>query len=581
MRFLVALAVLLSVANAADIRDSETKDWYEHATFYQIYPRSFKDSNGDGIGDLPGITSKLEYLADAGINAVWLSPPFPSPNMDFGYDVSDFYDINPEYGTLENFKELVEEAHNHGIKVLLDFIPNHSSDKHEWFNKSVARDPEYDEFYTWHPGKVVDGEHQPPNNWISAFDGDAWSFHDERQEYYLHQFSEKQPDLNYRNPKVLEEMTKMLFFWLDHGVDGFRLDAINHLFEDEELRDEPLSGECDPKKYCYLNHIYTKDVENVYGVVYDWRDQLDQYSSENDRTVILMTEAYSSIEGTMLYYESANRTRRGAHMPFNFQLIYDFKSDQNAVGLKRSIDWWLDNMPARHTPSWVAGSHDHSRVATRVGEDRVDQLITLLHMLPGTSITYYGEEIGMLDYKEAQKFDGRDPNRTPMQWDSTTSAGFSTNGTTWLDVHPQYAERNVAAQQNELRSTWYHFRNMTYLRREKTIRDGDFLHRTIGTSVYALLREYRGADSYLALLNMAGQEDTVDLRDFVNLPLEMTVYVAQPESAHKAGDIVSIGKVQLAPYDSIVLMADLASSAMMIGLPVSTLLVMVLRFFLV
>ncbi|XP_053691954.1 alpha-glucosidase-like [Sabethes cyaneus] len=581
MKLLVALAVLLSVSNASDIRVPEPKDWYEHATFYQIYPRSFKDSNGDGIGDLPGITSKLKYLADMGIDAVWLSPPFPSPNMDFGYDVSDFYNINPEYGTLEDFKELVDEAHNNGIKVLLDFIPNHSSDEHAWFTSSVAKDPKYDDFYIWKPAKMVDGVRFPPNNWISVFGGSAWTFNETRQEYYLHQFTEKQPDLNYRNPLVLEEMTLMLFFWLDYGVDGFRLDAINHLFEDEEFRDEPLSGEGKEGEYDYLNHIYTKDIENVYGVVYDWRDLLDQYSEKNNRTIILMTEAYSSIQGTMLYYESANRTRQGAHMPFNFQLIYDFKSDQDAVGLKQSIDWWLNHMPARHTPSWVAGSHDHSRVATRVGANRVDQLITLVHMLPGTSITYYGEEIGMLDYKEAEKFDNRDPNRTPMQWDNTTSAGFSTNETTWLDVHPQYADRNVAVQQKEPHSTWYHFRNMTYLRRQKAVRDGDFLHRTIGTRVYALLREYRGADSFLALLNMAGQADTVDLRDFVNLPLQMTVHVAQPDSAYKAGDTVTISEVKLAPYDSIVLFGDLASSAMALKLSISTLLVMVLRLLLV
>ncbi|XP_058449987.1 alpha-glucosidase-like [Malaya genurostris] len=579
MRTLIALSVFFVAASAVGIREPDPKDWYQHATFYQIYPRSFKDSNGDGIGDLPGITSKLKYLADIGIDATWLSPPFPSPNMDFGYDVSDFYDIHPDYGTLENFKEMIEEAHSNGIKLMLDFIPNHSSDEHDWFIKSAARDPEYENFYTWHPGRAEGSVLSPPNNWISVFGGPAWTFHEGRKEYYLHQFTKKQPDLNYRNPKVLEEMTKMLFFWLDKGVDGFRLDAINHLFEDEDLRDEPLSGNGNPGEYDYLNHIYTKDVENVYQVVYDWRDQMDQYSAENNRTIILMTEAYSTIEGTMLYYESANRTRKGAHMPFNFQLIYDFKNGQNAVGLKASIDWWMNNMPARHTPSWVTGSHDHSRVATRVAANRVDQAITLVHMLPGTSITYYGEEIGMQDYKEAQQFDNRDPNRTPMQWDGTTSAGFSTNQSTWLKVHPGYETLNVKLQQESQSSTFYHYRNMTELRRHETLRDGDYLHRTVGTKVYALLRELRGQDSFLAVLNMADEADTVDLGDFVNLPEQLTVQAAQPQSAHKIGDVVSINNLKLGPYDSVVLRADIESVAASIRLSIGVLLIAVVGYF--
>ncbi|XP_062551539.1 alpha-glucosidase-like [Armigeres subalbatus] len=559
MRLQITFLALTLAAFAAsfDIRDPDQKDWYQYATFYQIYPRSFLDSDGDGIGDLPGIASKMKYLADIGIDATWLSPPFKSPLRDFGYDVSDFYDIQPEYGTLEDFDNLVQEAHDNGIKLMLDFIPNHSSDEHEWFIRSAENNETYKDFYVWLPGKNNSETNQlePPNNWISVFGGPAWTYHEGRQEYYLHQFTDKQPDLNYRNPAVLEEMTKMLFFWLDRGVDGFRLDAINHMFEDPEFRDEYLSGSGEPGTYEYLDHIYTKDIEDVYGVVYDWRDLMDTYSKENGRTIILMTEAYSSIEGTMLYYESANRTRKGAHMPFNFQLIYDFKKDQNAVGLKQSIDWWMNHMPARHTPSWVSGSHDHSRFASRVGENRVDQIMTLMHTLPGTSITYYGEEIGMVDYSEAEVYDNRDPNRTPMQWDATTSAGFSTNSTTWLKVHPDYETRNVDLQQKAEQSNYHHFHAMTSLRRHDTLKYGDFLHRTVGVNVYALLRELRGADSFLTVLNMADEEYEADLGDFVNLPEKLTVEIAQPNSVLKVGNVVEINKVTLGPYDSIVLKA--------------------------
>ncbi|XP_055635840.1 alpha-glucosidase-like [Toxorhynchites rutilus septentrionalis] len=567
MRILVVAALLFAGTCGFDIREPKPKEWYHHATFYQIYPRSFMDSDGDGIGDLPGITSKMKYLADIGVDAAWLSPPFKSPLVDFGYDVSDFYDIQPEYGTLEDFDELVREAHRNGIKLMLDFIPNHSSDQHEWFNKSAARDPDYVDFYVWHPGKFnrITGKYDPPNNWISVFGGSAWTYHVGREEYYLHQFTREQPDLNYRNVKVLEEMTTMLLFWVDHGVDGFRLDAINHLFEDADLRDEPLSGYGKPGEYDYLDHIHTKDLDEVYDVVYQWRDLLDEYSQINGQRLILMTEAYASIEKTMLYYESADGKRKGAQMPFNFQLIYDFKSNQNAVGLKQSIDWWMNHMPARHTPSWVIGSHDHSRVASRVGENRVDQVMTLLHTLPGTSITYYGEEIGMLDYPEARQFDDRDPQRTPMQWDSSTSAGFSTNSTTWLKVHPDYATRNADLLQGDSESTFHHFRSLAELRRHETIISGDYLHRTVGVNVYALLRELRGADSFLTILNMAGEKSRIDLGDFVNLPQEMVVQVAQPKSKYTKGDVVDISDVELEPYDSFVLKSVSAGTTMQLS----------------
>nr|XP_040234155.2 alpha-glucosidase-like [Anopheles coluzzii] len=561
----VSLTVALLSAcalQAAEVREPDEKDWYQHATFYQIYPRSFQDSNGDGIGDLKGITARMEYLAGLGIDATWLSPPFVSPLADFGYDVADFYDIQPEYGTLADMEELIAEAHRHGIKLMLDFIPNHSSDEHDWFVQSANGVAKYRDYYIWRPGRQNSqtGALEPPNNWISVFGGPAWTYDERRGEFYLHQFTKKQADLNYRNPAVVEEMTKMLSFWLEKGVDGFRLDAINHMFEDAQLRDEP-PGWGAPGTYDELDHIYTKDNPDTYNVVYGWRQLCDDFGRRMNKTIIIMTEAYASIENTMLYYEDATGTRQGAHMPFNFQLIYDFRHDQNAIGLKQSIDFWLNHMPARHTASWVAGSHDHSRVGSRVGLEHVDQVLTLLHTLPGTSITYYGEEIGMLDFKDAQLYDNRDPNRTPMQWDNSVSAGFSTNRTTWLRLHPDYPTRNVAMQEAAEKSTLKHFRTLTALRRHPTLVHGEFKHRTVGRDVYAFSRELHGEDTLVTVLNMATSSRTVDLGDFVNLPARLKVEIAQPMSNYKAGDEVDIHQVTLLQHDSVVLRAVVSGAS--------------------
>lgn len=375
----------------------QTKQWWQHANFYQIYPRSFKDSNGDGIGDIQGMISQFEHLKELGINAIWLSPIFASPQVDLGYDVSDFYEIAEEYGNMTDFEELIEKAHSLGIKILLDYIPNHTSDEHQWFLDSENKKNGKDNFYVWKNGTNMDDK-IPPNNWISVFGGPAWTYSQIRKEWYLHQFSAKQPDLNYRNTEVLTEMTKVIQFYLRKNVDGFRLDAINHMFEDIDFKDEPLSGHGEPNTYDYLDHIHTKDQSETYDVVYYWRDFLEKYVKYNNLSddCILMTEAYASTEDTMLYYQSEDGSKQGAHMPFNFALIYDFVAETNVKRIKRGIDNWLTYMPLGQTPSWVIGSHDHSRVATRFGFDRAPLANTILLTLPGTSITYYVSFINAL-----------------------------------------------------------------------------------------------------------------------------------------------------------------------------------------
>jgi alpha-glucosidase len=337
------------------------KDWWETATFYQIYPRSFKDSDGDGIGDLNGVRQKLPYFKEIGVTAFWLSPIFTSPMKDFGYDISDFYDIQPEYGTLADFDLLVGEAKNQGIKVILDFVPNHSSDKSEWFERSERREAGYEDFFIWHSGKPNPNNVSaplPPNNWLSVFRFGAWKWSPIRQQFYYHLFLAEQPDLNYRNPAVVVEMKKVLKFWLDRGVDGFRVDSIACMFEipaDEEgnYPDEPLSGNSlDPESHAYLNHIYTIDRPENYDMVYQWRELLDEYKLQHGGdTRVMMTESYGSTESVMLFYGDGQR--KGAQMPFNFQLLTGVNNDSTAADYKRIVDEWLTKMPADSSPNWV------------------------------------------------------------------------------------------------------------------------------------------------------------------------------------------------------------------------------------
>ncbi|KFB50157.1 AGAP012399-PA-like protein [Anopheles sinensis] len=373
--------------------------WWKSGVFYQIYPRSFMDSNGDGIGDLRGIIERLDYLHDNGIDGFWLSPIFKSPMADFGYDISDYFAIQPEYGTMDDFDALVAAANDRGLAVILDFVPNHTSDEHEWFKKSEMREPGYENFYVWHPGRPHPQDKSarplPPSNWVSFFRGSAWQWSELRKEYYLHQFSIKQPDLNYRNPAVVEKMKEVMRFWLARGVAGYRIDAVPTLFEvaqdvNGQYPDEPLSGNTnDPEDPGYLVHIFTQDRNETLDMVYQWRAVTDQFQQEHGgRERIIMAETYSPIEIAMRYY--GNDTVPGAQIPFNFHLITDLKQNMSAIELQSTIEYWLEHMPKLNSvvPNWVLGNHDQHRVASRFGNDMIDIMNMILLSLPGVSVTY-------------------------------------------------------------------------------------------------------------------------------------------------------------------------------------------------
>ena len=350
--------ILLKIFISAAAKELE---WWEGGNFYQIYPRSFMDSNGDGVGDLQGIKSKIAYVKGLGMDGVWLSPIMKSPQADFGYDISDYRDIHWEYGTLDDFQELLDECNRVGLKLIMDFVPNHTSDEHEWFVKSENREPGFENFFTWHPGSFdpITGKRIPPNNWISQFQYSSWKWSPIRKQFYLHQFLYQQPDLNYRNKKVVEEMKQVLVYWLTKGIQGFRIDAVPYLFEVKQDQngnypDEPLTGSScpNPDDYCHTEHIFTRDREETFDMIFQWRSVVDEFSASHDKNPkVIMTEAYSSLDNMIRFYGDGRRN--GSHVPFNFDLISNVDKASTAEDYKLRIDNWLTRVPKGSHANWV------------------------------------------------------------------------------------------------------------------------------------------------------------------------------------------------------------------------------------
>lgn len=545
---------------------SISNDWWRDAIIYQIYPRSLKDSNGDGIGDLNGITSKLAHIKDIGADALWLSPIYSSPQVDFGYDISNFTDIDPQYGTLADFTKLVNQAKALGLKVLLDFVPNHSSDQHPWFKKSIQRIKPYDDFYIWRDGKIVNGVRKPPNNWLSIFKGSAWEWNSQRGQYYYHQFAIGQPDLNYRNKDLRQAMNDVLTFWMDRGVEGFRVDAILHLFEDEKLRDEPRSNipNVPVDEYLYLNHIYTRDLNETYEIARDWRNLLDDYASKHKTdSMFLIVEASLTPPIMKKYFESGCN-------PFNFMFVNDFNASSTAVDFKRAIDRWLDNVPKGNVSNWVTDNHDNHRSGSKFGEKKSDMITMLALTLPDISVIYYGDEIGMLDknltWEETVDVAGcnlgpdryylasRDPSRTPFQWDNTTSAGFSSNKTTWLPVHENYKNLNLANQKIEPISHYKVFKAMTMIKKKLPIfRRGSVDVILITKDILGVVRRLEGSSPVALLINMGIKDQVVDAHSWLNIPEELVTYTASVNSQIKPNTRVNTSTLKLPGSASILL----------------------------
>ncbi len=543
---------------ATQARQQTDAPWWKHAVIYEIYPRSFQDSNGDGVGDLNGITARLDYLQDLGIDAIWITPMYPSPQVDFGYDISDYAAIDPQYGTMEDFDRLVREAKKRHIRVIMDLVPNHTSDQHPWFkeSRSSRTNPKRD-WYIWRDGK---GPGQPPNNWLSWFGGSAWAFDPATNQYYYHHFYLEQPDLNWRNPEVSRAMYDAVRFWLDRGAAGFRLDAVSRLFEDPALSDDPIL----PGKNAYgdpnIQHKYTDNLPEVHDVLRELRKVVDQYPGNP----VLISEAdQPNIQELTKMYGSKNDE---VQLPMDFQI-----ADVNGLSapeFRRLLDE-VDGNAAGGQPHYFFSNHDQPRQWDRYGDgihnDQIAKLMAaLLLTTRATPQMYYGEEIGMRTTPPARKEDvhdpigkigwpaekGRDGERTPMQWDTSKNAGVSTAAKTWLPVPPSAAQYNVSVEARDSDSILNFYKRVIALRRsEPALRDGAYvpLNRD-DPHVLSYLRKKPGAgQSVIVALNMSAQPRTV-IFDLASQGIKSKTARPLLTAPKGTSNPVPLGSVKLPPF---------------------------------
>jgi alpha-glucosidase len=486
------------------------KQWWQRGVVYQIYPRSFQDGNGDGVGDLPGILSRLDYCMHLGVDALWISPLYPSPMADFGYDVSDYTNIHPLFGTLAQFDELVAQTHARGMKLILDFVPNHSSDQHPWFLESrSSRSSAKRDWYLWRDPAADGG---PPNNWLSQFGGSAWELDEATCQYYYHAFLAQQPDLNWRNPEVRAAMHDVLRFWLKRGVDGFRVDVLWHLIKDDQFRDNPPNPDYrigEPPHHSQVP-LYSADRPEIHEVVAGLRKVVEEYSNR-----VLIGEIYLPLERLVAYY---GVDLEGAHLPFNFQLL---QAAWNARSIASLIDAYESAVPRGGWPNWVLGNHDKSRIASRVGLAQARVAAMLLLTLRGTPTLYYGDELGMRDvpippHLVQDPFEknvpglrlGRDPCRTPMQWTCASQAGFTT-GRPWLPLSADHPAVNVESQSSDAQSMLTLYRKLIALRRtHETLTVGTYAPVATAGDLLAYVREHEGR-RFLIALNLGPEPHVV------------------------------------------------------------------------
>jgi alpha-glucosidase len=493
--------------------DAEGHQWWQHAVFYELYPRSFADSNNDGIGDLPGITSKLDYLKQLGVDAIWITPCFPSPQVDFGYDVSDYEDIDPMYGTLSDFDKMQSAASERSIHIILDLVLNHTSDQHQWFIDSASsRTSKHRDWYIWRDGK---GPKQPPNNWVALFGGSAWQFNAKTDQYYYHYFYPQQPDLNWRNPAVKDAMFGVTRWWYERGVAGFRLDAVDTLFEDPNLHDNPVL----PGKNAYgdpnMENKYNHNFPEVHDVLKGLRQGADKYNA------VLIGETWTDNIAQLNQYYGAGSNELQMPMDFMFMMVDKLSPEQFRKQIA-AVDG------AQGWPVFVIGNHDRVRSYNRYGDgkhnDEIAKVMAGLYLtLRGTPILYYGEEIGMENNDPKLKQDvkdpigklgwpkekGRDGERTPMQWNAKVNAGFSKTRP-WLPVAGNYKTHNVETEQADPNSILVFYQRLLKLRHTNAaLLDGSYVALNENdANVMSYLRRYKD-DAVVVVLNMSAEPQKV------------------------------------------------------------------------
>ena len=535
--------------------------WWQTGVIYQIYPRSFQDGNGDGVGDLEGIIQRLDYLSETlGVDAIWLSPFYPSPQADFGYDVANYTDVDPLFGNLATFDRLVEKAHRRNLRIIIDFVPNHTSEQHLWFieSRSSRNNPKQD-WYIWRDAKA-DGS--PPNNWLSVFGGPAWEWNEKTRQYYLHSFLKEQPDLNWRNPQVKAAMFDAVRFWLERGVDGFRIDVAHFILKDAQLRDNPPNPTLTKTVHKPLGdydsqlHHYDKGDPDVHGVLRELRALLNSYDAISPRYSVGEIHLFDWKEWACYYGEKLDEL----HMPFNFSLLMAPWQAQTIRGLVDNLEAAL---PEGAWPNTVMGNHDEPRLASRLGSAKARQAAMLLLTLRGTPTLYYGDELGMTDIsippeRQQDPFGirvpglGRDGCRTPMQWSDAPHAGFASPDVSecWLPVNPNYREANVERQLADPTSFLNLYRwLLAYRRSTPALQWGSYRPLDeMAEDCYIYLRQ-AGRQKVLVALNFSEWAQTLNPSAVGTGTLQVSTYMDRESYSNLA-------RLVLRPFEGVVVELD-------------------------
>jgi alpha-glucosidase len=562
----MGLALLLGgLASASEARAQTAQQhdpWWKHAVIYEIYPRSFQDSNGDGVGDINGITSRLDYLKELGIDAIWITPMYPSPGIDYGYDISNYTAIDPEYGTMADFDRMVAEAKARGIRVLMDYVINHTSDQNDWFKESrSSRENPKRNWYMWKDGKIgADGKLGPPNNWQSWFGHSAWTYDEVTKQYYYHYFYVQQPDLNWKNPEVRKAMYGVLQFWMKHGVAGFRIDAVSRLFEDPEWRDDPYLPGFNAYGDRNIQHKYTDDLPEVHDVLREVRHVVDAFPGDP----VLVTEADEPNVKELTKMYGVDGKNDEVQLPMDFQI-----ADVNELSATkfRKLFNEVEANTAKGQPEYFFSNHDQPRQWDRYGDgvhnDAIAKLMAaLLLTTRGTPQMYYGEEIGMRTTDPARiedvhdpigklgwpKEKGRDGERTPMQWDTGKFAGFTVGGAPWLPVPPSAVSYNVLTESQSPDSIFNTYKKLLALRKsDAALRDGSYeAVNENDEHVFAFLRR-AGDETVVVALNMSAASRTIAVK--VAGKAEADVLFRSP--AASVGS-VRLGKIVMEPFGVVV-----------------------------